>query len=74
MFHRMLTECFPYDDLPALYECVSADCFYHETLLKRDEVNWKHKWNGESLPLLPFCPACSKQMTQYEDPDGKKEI
>jgi len=72
MYHRLLAECFPYDDLGTLYECVTSDCFYHETLLSYDECTWKHKWNGESLPLLPHCPSCGLVMQEYEDPDGSK--
>jgi len=72
MFHRMLAECFPFDDLPALYECVTTDCFYRETLLKMDEVDWRYKWDGESLPLVPCCPSCGLKMVGYEDSDGTK--
>jgi len=67
MFHRLLAECFPYEDLPTLYACVEKSCFYHETLMKTDECVWKHQWDGEALPLIPFCPACDKQLTEYEE-------
>jgi len=74
MYHRLLADCFPYEDLPTLYQCVSRGCFYYETLLKYDECDWKHEWNGESLPLLPKCPSCNETLDEYEDPDGSTTV
>jgi len=70
MFHRVLADCFPYEDLPTLYACVRVECFYYETLLNARECVWKHRWDGEALPLVPFCPSCRERLTEYEDPDG----
>jgi len=71
MYHRLLSDCFPYEDLPVLFECINQHCFYHETLLKWSEVVVKEEWNGETLEPVPKCPSCNTTMARYEDPDGK---
>jgi len=70
MYHKSLAECFPYSELPTLYNCENSQCFYNSTLLNHREVIWKNRWTGEALELLPFCPSCECQLVDYEDPDA----
>lgn len=67
MFIKLLADCFPVEDLPVLYECCEKQCFYFETLMKTDEVVWKHRWckQSEDLLLQPFCPSCETQLERY---------
>jgi len=70
MYHKTLAECFPYSELPTLYECTDPECFYSATLLNHRDVTWKNLWNGVELVLAPYCPSCDTMLTLYEDPDG----
>jgi len=67
MFSKTLAECFPHEDLPRLYSCANIHCFYHEVLMKMDEVNWKDKWSGEELEPKPSCPSCGCDLEIWKD-------
>jgi len=73
MYHKTLAECFPYDELPLLYECANRHCFYHETLMKITETSHKTEWCplAEDVLDFPACPSCGRVLDEYEDPDGK---
>lgn len=72
MFHRTLAECFPYEDLPRLWECPNVHCFYHETLMKWSEVRPHERWihSQGDLGVVATCPSCHAECVPYEDPDG----
>lgn len=65
-----------------LYECMNSACFYSETLLKLEEVNWKEQWNSEieDLDMIPRCPSCNDPLafwdydTEAEMARDKKEV
>lgn len=73
MYHILLVECFPSEDLPVLYECVNRECYFHETLMKWSEVEVKERWSHqhEDLIVVPICPACHDECEEWSDQDGK---
>jgi len=71
MYSRRLTECFPHEDLPALYECLNVHCFYFESLLKASEIHdWKNVWSHtlDDLIMKPHCSSCGERMEDYNAP------
>jgi len=75
MFNKPLFSQLGADNYRRLYECVNPKCFYCETLMKTDEVNWKEQWNSEmeDLDMRAECPSCSEPMA-FWDYDTESEL
>jgi len=73
MYNRRLTECFPFGELPPLFECVNKTCFYFETLFRLSETSHKNEWCPlvEDVIAVPLCPSCRSYVKEFEDPDGE---
>lgn len=54
-----------------LYECMNPDCFYDGTLLRMDDVVWKHYWDSRAEDLLvrSVCPSCHEPMAIWDEGD-----
>jgi len=46
------------------YLCLNNECFYVESYLSFDDVNFKHVWNSEidDLDMVAHCPSCGEPM------------
>lgn len=53
------------------YECVNPNCFYCETQMSYEDVNFKHKFNHREgdLELVPYCPSCDYEVIFWQGED-----
>jgi len=71
MYHKLLAECFPREELPLLYQCVNKPCFYYDTLMVVSETSYRTEWCplAEDVLDFPACPSCNSLLEEYTE-DG----